>query len=263
MTVSPLSVNELYTPCDDELNQFRTTSELEYLDSPLGQERALVAIDFCINVNADGYNLFCVGPEGTGKTSLIKRQLTEAAKSRKTPDDWCYINNFDAPHKPKALRLPSGKGDVFAKDIENLLESLQMVIPAAFEGEEYKNRLKVIEEHFNDQKTSYFNDLQLKTKGKNVSVLRMPVGLVVAPTKDGEVITPEAFDNLPEEERAEILEDLNQTQKELEVAVRDVPKWEKEQQEEIREKSIIKASIFFILSSSPFLCPVCRLLLCL
>ncbi len=233
MTVSPLHFNQLYKTCDDELIQFRTTSELEYLDSPLGQERALAAIDFCINVNSDGYNLFCVGPEGTGKTSLIKRQLTEAAKKRKTPDDWCYINNFEAPHKPKALRLPSGKGAVFAKDIEKLLESLLLVIPAAFDGEEYKNRLKVIEEHFNEQKTSYFNDLQLKTKGKNVSVLRMPVGLVVAPTKDGEVITPEAFDKLPEDERAEILEDLNNTQKELEAAVRDVPKWEKEQREEI------------------------------
>ncbi len=235
MIPNPLDFQELYKTCDDELNQFRTTSELEYLDSPLGQERALAAIDFCINVNSDGYNLFCVGPEGTGKTSLIKRQLTKAAKKRKTPDDWCYINNFEAPHKPKALRLPPGKGGVFAKDIEKLLESLKVVIPAAFEGEEYKNRLKVIEEHFNDQKASYFNDLQLKTKGKNVSVLRMPVGLVVAPTKDGEVITPEAFDNLPENERAEILEDLNKTQKELEIAVRDVPKWEKEQREEINK----------------------------
>lgn len=233
MTVSPLPLEKLYRTCDSELIDFKSTSDLKGMQTPLGQERALSAIDFCINVSSDGYNLFCVGPEGTGKTSLIKHQLLEAAKKMPAPDDWCYVNNFEEPHKPKALRLPAGEGVLFAKDIEKLLEDLQIVIPSAFEGEEYRTRLKVIEEHFNEQKTSYFNELQMKTTGKRVSVLRMPVGLVVAPTKDGEVITPEVFDKLPEEERAEILKDLNATQKELEVAVRDTPKWEKEQREEI------------------------------
>ena len=163
----------------------------------------------------------------------IKRQITKKAKQIPAPDDWCYINNFESPHKPKALRLPAGNGLAFAKDIEKLIENLSIVIPSAFEGEEYRNRMKIIEEHFAEQKEKYFNELQFKSKSKKVSILRMPVGLVVAPMKNGEVISPETFDKLPEKEKQEILGDLNEAQAELAAAVADVPKWEKEQREEI------------------------------
>ena len=114
MTVKPLEIKQLYRSCDAELLPFKTTSELKPLDAPLGQERAMAAIDFGINVDFDGYNIFCVGPEGTGKTNLIKRQITKKAKQIPAPDDWCYINNFESPHKPKALRLPAGNGLAFA-----------------------------------------------------------------------------------------------------------------------------------------------------
>ena len=233
MTIKPLEIKQLYRSCETELLPFKTTSELKPLDAPLGQERAMAAIDFGINVDFDGYNIFCVGPEGTGKTNLIKRQITKRAKQIPAPDDWCYINNFESPHKPKALRLPAGNGLAFAKDVEKLIENLSIVIPSAFEGEEYRNRLKIIEEHFAEQKERYFNELQFKSKSKKVSILRMPVGLVVAPMKNGEVISPEAFDKLPEKEKQEILSELNEAQAELAAAVADVPKWEKEQHEEI------------------------------
>ncbi|MBS0002513.1 MAG: AAA family ATPase [Thioalkalivibrio sp.] len=26
------------------------------------------------------------------------------------PSDWCYVNDLDAPHRPKALRLSPGRG---------------------------------------------------------------------------------------------------------------------------------------------------------
>lgn len=63
----------------------------------------------------------------------------------------------------------------------------------------------------------------------------MPVGLVVAPTRDGEVLSPEAFEKLTEEEQQEVLAELNSAQAELENAVRDIPKWEKEQREQIKK----------------------------
>ncbi|MGN1080100.1 MAG: Lon protease family protein, partial [Alphaproteobacteria bacterium] len=108
-------------------------------------------------------------------------------------------------------------------------------LPAVFDGDEYKTQLKAIEDAFRDQKTKYFDDIQKHTTGKNVSVLRMPVGLVVAPTKDGDVLSPEAFEKLSEEEQQEVLAELNAAQEELEHAVHDIPKWEKEQREQIEQ----------------------------
>ena len=170
-----------------------------------------------------------------GKTSLVKNILKEAAEERPTPNDWCYVNNFDEPHKPKAISFPAGKAAPFAKDIDELIAELQVSIPAAFEGEEYRNRLNVIESKYKSKRGEYFEELQKKAKGKNVSLLRMPVGLVVAPMKDGEILSPEAFDALPENERKELMAELNQMQEELEAAVKDVPKWEKDQREEIKK----------------------------
>ncbi|MFR8205048.1 MAG: hypothetical protein ACLU99_00990 [Alphaproteobacteria bacterium] len=46
----------------------------------MGQDRALSAVEIGINIQSKGYNLFCLGPEGTGKTSLVKRVLVEEAK---------------------------------------------------------------------------------------------------------------------------------------------------------------------------------------
>lgn len=235
MPVSPLKPDQLYSECDLDFLSFETTADLEDLSTPLGQEQAINAIHFCINVASYGYNLFCIGPEGTGKSSLVRQILTKAAKKRKTPDDWCYVYNFETPYKPKSLRMPAGKAREFAKDMDALVEELRVDLPAVFESEEYKTKLKNIEDSFRDQKTKYFDDIQKNTTGKNVSVLRMPVGLVVAPTRDGEVLSPEAFEKLPEEEQQEVLAELNAAQEELEEAVRDVPKWEKEEREKTRK----------------------------
>ncbi len=235
MTVSALSHHQLYSTCDLDFLSFDTTKDLEDLNQPLGQEQAINAINFGISVDSYGYNLFCIGPEGTGKASLVRQILGKAAKKRKTPNDWCYVYNFKTPYKPLAIRMSAGKAKLFAKAVDKLIAEIRVALPAVFDGDEYKTQLKAIEDAFREQKTKYFDDIQKHTTGKNVSVLRMPVGLVVAPTKDGDVLSPEAFEKLSEEEQQEVLAELNAAQEELENAVHDIPKWEKEQREQIEQ----------------------------
>ncbi len=233
--ISALPYQQLYSECDLDFLSFETTQDLEDLNQPLGQEQAIDAINFGINVDSYGYNLFCIGPEGTGKSSLVRQILGKAAKKHKTPHDWCYVYNFKTPYKPIAICMPAGKAKNFAKAVDKLIEEIRVALPAVFDGEEYKTQLKAIEDTFREQKTKYFDDIQKHTTGKNVSVLRMPVGLVVAPTKDGDVLSPEAFEKLSEEEQKEVLAELNAAQEELENAVNDIPKWEKEQREQVQQ----------------------------
>ena len=40
----------------------------------------------------------------------MRQYLTRCAAAESVPPDWCYVNNFDEPHKPRALQLPSGTG---------------------------------------------------------------------------------------------------------------------------------------------------------
>lgn len=241
MSISKLKVSQLYTVCDPQKFDFTSTADLEEKLSALGQDRAISAVELGINIKSKGYNLFCLGPEGTGKTSLVKRVLEEEAKKRPTPKDWVYVYNFEEPYKPCSLSFPAGSAAEFAKDIDALIEDFSMAIPAILESDEYTAGLSIIQEKYKQKKETYINQLQKKAKGKSVSLLHMQGGLVVAPIKNGEVLNQESFDSLPEEEKKSLLNDLNQMQSEIEKIADDLPDWEDKQRKEstlLREKFV-------------------------
>lgn len=241
MSISKLKPSQLYAVCDPQKFDFTSTAELEERMSALGQDRAISAVELGINIKSKGYNLFCLGPEGTGKTSLVKRILEEEAKKRSTPKDWAYVYNFDEPYKPHSISFAAGQAVDFAKDIDKLIDDFSVAIPAVLESDEYKAGVSIIQEKYKQKKDEYLRILQKKAKGKSVSLLHMQVGLVVAPVKNGEVLSPEAFDELPEEEKKELINDLNLMQEEIEKAAKDLPEWEDKQRREhnlLREKFI-------------------------
>ncbi len=245
MAITKLTSNQLYRKCDTAKFDFNTTAELEERLSALGQDRAISAVELGIHIRSRGYNLFCLGPEGTGKTSLVKRILEKEAAKRKTPDDWAYVYNFDEPYKPHAINFPAGEATEFAKDIDDLMDEFSVTLPALIESEEYKAALGIIKQKYKAKKDSYVEILQKKAKGKRVSLLHMQMGLVVAPMKDGEVLSPDAFDQLPDDEKKLIMDDLNTMQEEIETATQGLPRWEEKQKSEIdslREK-IVKAAV--------------------
>ena len=142
----PVEPSQLYHPCNPEKFTFGTTAELEDLTEIIGQIRAIQAVQFGIGIQKDGYNLFVLGPSGLGKRSMVQKFLETKAETRPVPDDWCYINNFNQPHKPIALRLPSGKGIELSQHMEERVDYLRSVIPTLFESEEYRNKVEAINE---------------------------------------------------------------------------------------------------------------------
>lgn len=239
MSISKLKENQLYTVCDPKKFDFTSTAELAERISALGQDRAIKAVELGINIKSKGYNLFCLGLEGTGKTSLVKRILEEESKKRPAPHDWAYVYNFDEPYKPKAVSFPSGEASNFAKDIDKLIEDFGITLPAILDSDEYKAGLSIIQEKYRQRKDEYMRILQKKAKGKSVTLMHMQVGMVVAPMKNGEILSPEAFDILPEDDKKAILADLNSMQEEIEKVANDMPEWEDKQLNEsnlLREK---------------------------
>lgn len=245
MAITKLTSAQLYRKCDASKFDFNTTADLEERMSTLGQDRAICAVELGINIKSRGYNLFCLGPEGTGKTSLVKRILEKEGKKRPTPDDWAYVYNFDEPHKPVALNFPAGQAAGFAKEMEEFAFRVEHELPEAVKNEIYEEQLSEIREKYQEKRNEYIKVLQKKAKGKKVSLLHMPMGVVVAPMKNGEIISPDVFDTLSDEEKNEIMADLNAMQEEIAMHQDEAPGWEEKQTEEIKklQERLVKEAI--------------------
>lgn len=149
---------------------FETTEILKPVNEFIGQERAVEALNFGIDIKSQGYNLFAMGPSGIGKYSLVKIILEAHASENPTPSDWCYIHNFEAPEKPIALELPAGLGVVFQQDMKILIENLLSDCLTVFESDEYCTGIKKINDYYNAKRKS-ISKKKSKTKEAKIPSL--------------------------------------------------------------------------------------------
>lgn len=230
-----LAVEQLRRVCDPAIFDFKSTAELPVLNQIIGQERAVRATTFGIDIESPGYHIFALGPAGTGKTAMIKELLERKSADQPVPDDWCYVNNFDDNDKPRVLRLPAGTGSKLERDLDRFVEKLSDEIPSAFETKDYEKEREKIDVRFQEQRQALFADLEKVTKTKDFALLQTPRGVALAPIINGDVITQEQFTKLDEKESNEI--ELRQTelQGELRQTIRRVQELEQEAKEEIRQ----------------------------
>jgi lon-related putative ATP-dependent protease len=201
----------------------------------IGQERAAEAVAFALRMRRKGYNVYALGPAGTGRHQLVEDLLKHQAAGESTPSDWCYVNNFADPQKPHCLDLPAGQGAGFAAAMKHLIDELRVSLPAAFERDEYRVRREAIDQQAKSRSDEAFGGLQQRVSAKGISLIRTPMGLALAPTRDGKVMNPEDFEALPEDQRTQIEGDLQAAQSELENIMRQIPQWEREHRGALRE----------------------------
>jgi lon-related putative ATP-dependent protease len=235
MSFTPIPLDQLYQVTDPEDFEFETTNQVDELTEIIGQPRAVEAVRFGTGMQSDGYNIFALGPSGTGKRSLVMKQFQAAANGESTPADWCYVHNFDQDHKPKAIQLPAGEGAKFQADMDQFVEELRTALSAAFESDEYRTRRRMVESEIEELQEAAFEDLQGKANQSSFALLRTPAGLVFAPVKDGEVIPPDDFNQLPDEIRKKMEVQIQSLQKELQVLLQQIPVWQRELRANIRE----------------------------
>lgn len=235
MPVQELSVQKLYQACDPEQLEFETTSDLEPLQEPLGQPRAAAALRFGTRIEHTGYNIYALGPPGTDRFDVVRDHVALQAASEDRPADWCYVYNFEQPHKPSVLKLPPGHGRQLAEDMGQLVEEVRNALKAAFESEQYQNRAQSIQEEFRDRQQSALEELQQEAKKRDLTIHRTPQGLVFAPVRNGETLSPQEFQELPEEERKKVESDVEELQKLSQRMFQSTPAWEREMRDKMRE----------------------------
>ena len=234
--IKPLHPEQLRSYCNPESFRFQTTDDLPDLGEMVGQERALAALDFGVGMQNSGYNLYVLGPAGSGKYTTVSRFLKEKAAGSAAPADWVYVNNFEDSSKPLAMRLPTGRGRELQHDMQQLVEELRTAIPAAFESDDYKARIQQIDESFESRQEDAFRKLHEEAQHHQIKVFKTRGGITFAPLKDGEALDAEAFHKLPKKKQQRIDSDLETLQAQLQdILQKRIPQWSKERRGRIKE----------------------------
>ncbi len=232
----PLDVGQLCTACDLSGLDFATTAELEPIELPVGQDRAVGALQFAIRMAGDGYNVFAMGPAGLGKQAAATELAAREAGRRPIPNDWIYVNNFVRPQQPRALPLPPGQGQALSKSMDQVVDDLQSAIQASFESEDYRNRTEEMEAELKERQSDALHQLGEEARSQKVALLHTPGGFAFAPlSAEGEVIAPEDFAKLPAAERKQIQQTIRELQEKLQALIRQFPVWAREARQKIKE----------------------------
>jgi lon-related putative ATP-dependent protease len=185
-------------------------------------------------MRAAGYNVFVLGPAGMGKRTLV-REVLEGAPTVAPPSDWCYVNNFKQPHRPRALELPTGRGIELRRELRELVDELRAAIPAMFDSDEYRSRSEQIGAQIDERTQAEFEALGSEAAKSGLGLLHTPSGFSIAPVRDGEVMSPEEYAKQPEEVRQRLEARVVELQGELQKAIRQAQRLQKERRQRMRE----------------------------
>jgi predicted ATP-dependent protease len=234
---APLDASSLYRPCDTAVLDFATTAELPDTAGSLGQTRAEEAVRFGMEIRRPGYNLFVLGESGSGRHFTVGRLLEERAAQEAVPSDWCYVNNFDDPQQPRALRLPAGRGAQLRRDMQQFVSELGTAVSSAFESDEYRARIEAIQDEFKKREEGALRELGHESSQQGIALLRTPHGFVFAPMKGDETMGAEEFGQLPEAEQKRISRAIEGFGERLGRLLHQFPRWRREMQGRIRQAS--------------------------
>jgi len=228
-----LTTDQLYAKCDLSKLNFNSSDELDNLEEIIGQQRALEAIEFGLNMSHKGYNLFVMGSEGIGKTALIKKLLKKHYIENKTSYDWCYLNNFEYPQHPRFLKMPAGTAKQLSESMEKLVKKLSEIISITFQSEEYTSKVQEIEKIINEESDKALNNLIEDAKKDQVAVVRTPSGYTLSALIDDKLVDLENFKKLDEEEQKKRNEIIEKYQERLRETLEQVPLLEQRGSEEL------------------------------
>ncbi len=235
MKLKSLSAKGLVVSYKPKQLGFRTTDDLEDLDSVLGQDRALDAIAFGTEIRSPGFNLYLLGEEGTGRNEFVRAFLKDRAAKMGNPDDWVYVHNFEVAHKPRALRLPPGRGKELALAMQGFIEEVHQSVPAFLESDEAQNQLRAMQEDFQQKSETEFDALREQAAAHHIALIRTPVGFGFAPMVDDEVIKPEEYEKLPKAEKQRFEAEIEKLEGALQETITRMPQRAKEQRDAIRD----------------------------
>ena len=166
-----LNYKDLKMTCNPDIFHFDTTEELEPIQEGIGQDRGIKALEFGLQVDVKGYNLYLEGPSGVGKTMYTKNYLQKIATKKKVPSDWCYIYNFENPNEPIAVELPAGQGKEFKEAMDGFIKEIRKDIQKTFNNDDFEKEKALIKQEFEEKRSALLDKLNEEATDKSSYII--------------------------------------------------------------------------------------------
>ncbi len=200
--IKPLSPSKLRVTLAPSKIRFTSTQTAKktFPDSRHWQQRAFEAFELALSISKPGYNIYLSGEKGLGRTNFVRDCLAPRADQAKAPDDWLYVNNFQNPDEPLAIRLPSGQGRGFKKDMAAVVKKIREFIPLGFEQDFYVRRHGDLIKEYNDARENLLSRMEYQATSSGFSLNVDENGsLTLFPLIEGKVLTTDEFEKLDPE----------------------------------------------------------------
>lgn len=230
-----LNYKDLKMTCNPDVFKFETTADIESIYDGIGQERGIKALEFGLQVNVKGYNLYIEGPSGVGKTMYTKNYLNKIAKTKKVPSDWCYIYNFENPNEPIAVELPAGQGKEFKEAMDGFIKEIRKDIRKTFNNDDFEKEKALIKQEFEAKRSELLDKLNQDASKYNFQVKTAQNGIYMMPVVDGRAIEEEEFEKLDEEIKQEYEEKSLLVQEQIMAVIGQIKEIERQSDKKISE----------------------------
>ncbi len=197
MPVPELPPEKLRLQAKTDLFEGKTSAELGPVEEIIGQNRAIQALKFGLDIKGKGFNVYAAGLPGTGKHTGTRRYLQTISKLKPTPPDWCYVNNFRDSYQPEVLRFPSGKAKIFQKDLRKFIEDIKRAVPSALQSEEFANRRETVSKRAEEERDKILSDLNKEAAEYSFAIQSTQIGITLTPLSEGKPLSEEVYQQLP------------------------------------------------------------------
>ena len=230
-----LSYKDLKMFCNKDMLHFETTQELDSISTGVGQERGIKALEFGLQVDIKGYNLYVEGPSGVGKTMYTKNYLDQIATKKKVPNDWCYIYNFQNPNEPIAVALPAGQGKEFKESMDGFIQEVKKDIKKTFNADDFEKEKSLIKREYEEKREVVMNKLSEEALKHNFQVKSAQNGIYMMPIVDGKVIEEEEFEKLDDQVKKQYEETSIIVQQQIMDAISQIKQIERQSDKKVSE----------------------------
>jgi predicted ATP-dependent protease len=200
----------------------------------IGQDRARDALSFGLGIEARGYNLYVMGEQATGRFTLVHEFINKYVNKTVTPDDWCYINNFEDEREPFSLRLVAGESKKLIKDMESLIDEILDTFPAAFDNPGYQRKKAAITRKFDQDYDNAIGEVEQQAQQLGVALFEDSGTITFSPIIDGQPLTDVELAKVTEPERQHYYQLIDELEDKLSEVLIELPKWKRATAEKLR-----------------------------